>query len=221
MDFAGGAVAYPQASRAPSWPGAARRVLDVAFGLLALVVLSPALLVLAVLVRVTSRGPAVFCQQRVGAGGRLFTLYKFRSMSCDSAGPEVTTGADPRVTRVGRLLRGTSLDELPQLLNLVRGDMTLVGPRPETPGLARRYPRTAGGCSPTVPGSPDRSSSAHGSWPRRPTRRPIRRRTTWRCWCPVGSRWTPNSSPLPRSCATLAWCFGPSGTWPGPVARMT
>jgi lipopolysaccharide/colanic/teichoic acid biosynthesis glycosyltransferase len=104
------------------------------------VLLSPLLLALALLVRATSPGPALFRQQRVGEGGREFTLYKFRSMRCRTAGPEVTVDGDSRVTRVGRLLRSLSLDELPQLLNLVRGDMTLVGPRPETPGLARRYP---------------------------------------------------------------------------------
>ncbi|MEY9964983.1 lipopolysaccharide/colanic/teichoic acid biosynthesis glycosyltransferase [Streptacidiphilus sp. MAP12-16] len=121
-------------------PSRTRRALDIACGLLALVVLSPLLAVLTLLVRVTSQGPALFRQQRVGEGGIAFTLYKFRSMRWRSDGPDVTTGADPRVTPLGRLIRRTSLDELPQLLNLVRGDMTLVGPRPETLGLARRYP---------------------------------------------------------------------------------
>lgn len=121
-------------------PSGARRALDVGCGLLALVVLSPLLAVLALLVRVTSRGPALFCQERVGEGGTAFTLYKFRSMRWRSDGPEVAADHDPRVTPLGGLIRRTRLDELPQLLNLVRGDMTLVGPRPETLGLARRYP---------------------------------------------------------------------------------
>jgi lipopolysaccharide/colanic/teichoic acid biosynthesis glycosyltransferase len=121
-------------------PSTLRRALDVACGLLALVVLSPLLAVLTVLVRATSPGPALFRQQRVGEGGTAFTLYKFRSMQWKSDGPEVTAGADPRVTPLGEWMRRTKLDELPQLLNLVRGDMTLVGPRPETVGLAQRYP---------------------------------------------------------------------------------
>ncbi|MDH6108527.1 lipopolysaccharide/colanic/teichoic acid biosynthesis glycosyltransferase [Kitasatospora sp. MAP12-15] len=130
----------PQPQPQPRWPGRARRFLDVVTGLSALLLLSPLLLVLAVVVRASSAGPVLFRQQRVGERGRLFTLYKFRSMRAGATGPEVTGRGDPRVTRVGRLLRATSLDELPQLLNLLRGDMTLVGPRPETPALARRYP---------------------------------------------------------------------------------
>lgn len=125
---------------APPRLSPARRVLDVVCGTAALLVLAPLLLLLGVLVRAGSGGPALFRQPRVGAGGREFTLYKFRSMRRDATGPEVTCARDRRVTPLGRLLRRTSLDELPQLLNLVRGDMTLVGPRPETPGLARRYP---------------------------------------------------------------------------------
>ncbi|WP_441249439.1 sugar transferase [Kitasatospora sp. McL0602] len=120
--------------------GPARRALDLALGLPALALLLPLLAGLALLVRITSPGPALFRQLRVGAGGEEFTLYKFRSMRTGAAGPEVTTATDPRVTRIGHTLRDTSLDELPQLINLVRGDMTLVGPRPETPGLACRYP---------------------------------------------------------------------------------
>ncbi|WP_042398535.1 sugar transferase [Streptacidiphilus carbonis] len=118
----------------------ARRAMDVGCGLLALAALSPLLVAVALLVRVTSRGPALYRQQRVGEGGTVFTLYKFRSMRWRSEGPEVTSEADPRVTPLGGLIRRTKVDELPQLLNLVRGDMTLVGPRPETVGLARRYP---------------------------------------------------------------------------------
>ncbi|MFI7007327.1 sugar transferase [Streptomyces sp. NPDC050145] len=117
-----------------------RRALDIAVSLTALVALSPLLAVIAVLVRATSRGSVLFRQRRVGEGGREFTLYKFRTLRPDLPGPEVTGSDDARVTRVGRQLRRLSLDELPQLFNVARGDMTLVGPRPETPGLARRYP---------------------------------------------------------------------------------
>ncbi|WRZ94806.1 sugar transferase [Streptomyces sp. NBC_01007] len=118
----------------------ARRMLDVAFALTLLVLLLPLLVLLALLVRVTSGAPVLFRQPRVGAGGREFTLLKFRSMRQDSAGPEVTSSCDRRVTGLGRLLRRLSLDELPQLWNVLRGDMTLAGPRPEVPHLAERYP---------------------------------------------------------------------------------
>jgi lipopolysaccharide/colanic/teichoic acid biosynthesis glycosyltransferase len=117
----------------------ARRALDVVAGGIALAVSSPFLAVIGLLVRLESPGPAIFRQTRVGAGGRPFTLLKFRSMRCGGGGPDVTAPGDARVTRVGRWLRRSSLDELPQLVNVVRGDMTLVGPRPETPALAARY----------------------------------------------------------------------------------
>ncbi|HEX4698995.1 MAG TPA: sugar transferase [Actinomycetes bacterium] len=118
-----------------------RRALDVAVSLTALMALLPILLVLAVLVRCTSRGPVLFRQVRVGAGGRPFVMLKFRSMSVGAlGGPQVTTQTDQRITALGRVLRRSSLDELPQLVNVLRGQMTLVGPRPETVDLAARYP---------------------------------------------------------------------------------
>jgi lipopolysaccharide/colanic/teichoic acid biosynthesis glycosyltransferase len=118
----------------------ARRTLDIAVVLPLLVMLAPLLMLLALLVAATSGMPVLFRQRRIGAGGREFTLYKFRSMRTGSTGPGVTGGSDARVTRTGRILRRLSLDELPQLWNVLRGDMTLVGPRPEVPHLARRYP---------------------------------------------------------------------------------
>ena len=118
----------------------ARRILDVAFATALLLLLAPLLALLALLVRTTSGRPVLFRQLRIGEGWSEFTLYKFRSMTNGSDGPGVTGGSDPRVTAIGRLLRRLSLDELPQLWNVLRGDMTLVGPRPEVPDLARRYP---------------------------------------------------------------------------------
>ncbi|MET7484937.1 sugar transferase [Streptomyces sp. NPDC005538] len=118
----------------------ARRTLDVAVALTLLVVLGPLLVLVAALVRVTSGAPVLFRQRRTGEAGREFTLYKFRSMRNGSAGPGVTGGSDRRVTGTGHLLRRFQLDELPQLWNVLRGDMTLAGPRPEIPDLARRYP---------------------------------------------------------------------------------
>jgi lipopolysaccharide/colanic/teichoic acid biosynthesis glycosyltransferase len=92
-------------------------------------------------VRATSPGPAFFVQQRVGRDGALFSIFKFRTMRSDAAAyePGPRSGSDPRITRLGRRLRATSLDELPQLLNVLRGEMSLVGPRPEMPFIAERY----------------------------------------------------------------------------------
>jgi lipopolysaccharide/colanic/teichoic acid biosynthesis glycosyltransferase len=107
----------------------------------ALLLLSPLLLVLALLVRTTSRGPVIFRQQRVGRDGRLFEIYKFRTMTHTGAtgSGQVSPAGDPRVTSVGRVLRAWYLDELPQLVNVVKGDMSLVGPRPETPEFVALY----------------------------------------------------------------------------------
>jgi len=118
----------------------ARRALDVVVAVAALVLLGPLLVLIAAVIRATSRGPAVFRQIRVGENGIPFTLFKFRTMRVDVRGPELTVPRDCRVTRVGAILRSSSLDELLQLANVLRGEMTLVGPRPETPALAARYP---------------------------------------------------------------------------------
>lgn len=122
-----------------------KRSADVIASVLGLVLLSPAMLLIAVAIRATSMGPALFIQPRLGLGGRTFRMYKFRTMAQGAPdlrhadGTTVTSDHDPRVTRVGRLLRRTSLDELPQLLNVLRGDMSLVGPRPELPDGLPRY----------------------------------------------------------------------------------
>jgi lipopolysaccharide/colanic/teichoic acid biosynthesis glycosyltransferase len=121
-------------------PSRKRRLLDIVVALLVLTISWPALLLIAVASRLSTHGSPIYSQIRVGQGGVPFTMHKFRSMRCGVDGPEVTTPSDKRVTKVGAVLRLTSLDELPQLLNVLRGDMTLVGPRPETVGLALRYP---------------------------------------------------------------------------------
>jgi lipopolysaccharide/colanic/teichoic acid biosynthesis glycosyltransferase len=117
------------------------RLFDLVLVLPALLLLSPILLLVGLCVKLTSRGPAVFVQQRVGRRGRPFRLYKFRSMRVAPAGSgDLVTGRDdPRITPVGRWLRRTKMDELPQLWNVLRGDMSVVGPRPEVPRYVASY----------------------------------------------------------------------------------
>ena len=121
-------------------PSRNRRVLDIGVSLIGLGVSWPLLVIVAIASRLSTHGSAIYRQVRVGQGGVAFPMYKFRSMRPGLGGPDITTPDDERVTRVGALLRATSLDELPQLFNVLRGDMTLVGPRPETVALALRYP---------------------------------------------------------------------------------
>jgi lipopolysaccharide/colanic/teichoic acid biosynthesis glycosyltransferase len=122
-------------------PKASKRLLDLALALPALAATAPLVATLAALVRVTSQGPAFYVQTRVGRGRRPLRLFKLRSMRVDAdrVGPHVTAAGDPRVTRIGALLRRTKLDELPQLWNVVRGDMSLVGPRPEAERYVSHY----------------------------------------------------------------------------------
>lgn len=114
-----------------------KRLFDVALSVVLLVVLSPLMLLVALAIKLDSKGPVLFEQQRVGRGNRFFNIFKFRSMrveSSDAAGNVSTLRDDDRITRVGRIIRATSIDELPQLLNVVLGDMSLVGPRPHALG---------------------------------------------------------------------------------------
>jgi lipopolysaccharide/colanic/teichoic acid biosynthesis glycosyltransferase len=109
------------------------RVVEAALALVALIFASPLLFPAAILIVLTSRGPAVFRQVRTGRNGRPFVLYKLRTMRSTQGGPQVTAADDARQTRIGRILRKTKLDEMPTLWNVVRGDLSLVGPRPEVP----------------------------------------------------------------------------------------
>ena len=117
------------------------RAIDVAASAIGLAVLSPVLALLWVIVKRDSPGPAFHVAERVGKGGRIFRLYKFRTMAVgsDRTGPGITVAADARVTRAGAFLRRTKLDELPQLFNVLKGDMSLVGPRPESPRYVSLY----------------------------------------------------------------------------------
>lgn len=110
-----------------------KRFFDIAASLAAIVVLSPLMLVTAVAVKLDSKGPVIFKQERLGLKGKVFNIYKFRSMCCgaEHMGTGVYSGVDDvRVTRVGRILRKTSIDELPQLVNILKGEMSFIGPRP-------------------------------------------------------------------------------------------
>ena len=118
----------------------ARRALDIVVGSTLLVVTAPVLLTAALLVLVTDGRPVLFRQERIGEGGVPFRLTKLRTMRASDSGAGVTTQGDSRVTPIGALLRRTSIDELPQVWDVVRGRMTLVGPRPESASLAERYP---------------------------------------------------------------------------------
>ena len=140
---------------------AAKRVFDLALALPALLLALPLMAAIALWVRLDSPGPAWFRQARVGRGGRLFRIHKFRTMQVQAVagGPLITVAGAARVTRAGRWLRRTKLDELPQLLDVVRGDMSLVGPRPEVPRYMALYPDEARRLILSVrPGLTDRAS---------------------------------------------------------------
>ena len=117
------------------------RMLEVGVAVTGLVFLSPLFLVVALLIKLTSWGPVFYKANRIGRSGEPFVLYKFRSMGVDTdmQGPAITTKDDDRITSLGRLLRRTKIDELPQLINVVKGEMSLVGPRPEDPKYLEYY----------------------------------------------------------------------------------
>jgi lipopolysaccharide/colanic/teichoic acid biosynthesis glycosyltransferase len=131
--------------RVPAWPShrtmAVKRILDVVGSALGLLLLLPVLVVVAVIIKLDSPGPIFFRQERIGRGGRSFRIFKFRSMVIGAArnGPALTVRADTRITRVGIFLRRSKLDELPQLINVLAGDMSIVGPRPEVPEFMKFY----------------------------------------------------------------------------------
>jgi Undecaprenyl-phosphate glucose phosphotransferase len=121
-----------------------KRVMDMVLSAVALVLLSPLLLLIALLVKLTSRGPVFYRQERCSLNGDPFQMLKFRTMRTDAEanGPQMTAARDPRCTRLGSFLRMTNLDELPQLFNVLRGEMSLVGPRPERPVFVRKFQKS-------------------------------------------------------------------------------
>lgn len=125
----------------PDWKG--KRLYDVCFSIMGLILLAPLFLLIAALVKAADGGDIFYRQARVGRWGRVFLICKFRSMvsAAEISGPSITRSGDDRVTWIGRILRKSKLDELPQLWNVLKGDMSLVGPRPEVPGYVRQYTR--------------------------------------------------------------------------------
>ena len=131
-----------QASPLYGWNAVMKRILDLTLGTLILIVVSPIMAAVAVLARLTSRGPLLYRQERIGMDGRPFQMLKFRTMKVDAekeSGPVWAKEKDPRTTASGRILRRTSLDELPQLFNVLKGEMSLVGPRPERPVFVEEF----------------------------------------------------------------------------------
>jgi lipopolysaccharide/colanic/teichoic acid biosynthesis glycosyltransferase len=114
---------------------------DFVVSIVAILVLIPLFLIISFLIKIDSKGPIIFKQVRVGRNGKEFKIYKFRTMVTDAEklGKQITVGRDPRITRVGYFLRKFKLDELPQLFNVLKGDMSLVGPRPEVPRYTQLY----------------------------------------------------------------------------------
>ncbi len=110
-----------------------KRVFDLILSIPSIIILSPVFLISAILIKIDTSGPVSFSQERIGRGGRPFNLYKFRTMvkNASGIGPSVTPANDPRITRVGRLLRKFKVDEMLQIFNIVKGDMSVIGPRPE------------------------------------------------------------------------------------------
>lgn len=131
---------------------ASKRFIDIFFSLLGLIILSPLFLIVAILIKIESKGNVIFVQDRVGLNGKIFKMYKFRSMVSDAeelkknlqeqnemTGPMFKMKEDPRITKVGKFIRKTSIDELPQLFNVLKNDMSLVGPRPSLPSEVEQF----------------------------------------------------------------------------------
>ena len=161
----------PAASRYES----AKSIFDPLLAGVLLVVLSPLILLALILVRATSSGSPIYSQRRVGQNGLHFTIYKIRSMYVDSEvhGPRWSLPGDQRVTPIGRFLRWSHLDELPQLINVIRGEMSLVGPRPERPELIAAARARLAALSPSSQDSPGNLGSGSGA--SRPRYRPLQR----------------------------------------------
>lgn len=122
-------------------PNLTQRIIDGIASVLGLIILAIPMGIIAILIKLDSKGPVIFKHERVGKDGKIFLIYKFRTMVKDAPkiGPPLTEKNDPRITRIGKTLRRTSLDELPELINVLKGEMSLVGPRPEIPSIVKDY----------------------------------------------------------------------------------
>jgi Undecaprenyl-phosphate glucose phosphotransferase len=142
-EFGGLPIVSLQGGPLEGWNLVAKRAFDILFSALALLVVSPLMVIIAVAVKLSSRGPVLYTQERMGMDGAVFRILKFRTMGMDSerSGPRMASAEDDRRTALGGFLRRTSLDELPQLFNVLRGDMSLVGPRPERPVFIEEFKR--------------------------------------------------------------------------------
>src|SRR5262249_15080970 len=142
-EFGGLPIVSLQGGPLEGWNLVAKRAFDILFSSLALLLVSPLMLLIAVAVKLTSPGPVLYRQERMGMDGAVFPILKFRTMRVDSerSGPRMATALDDRRTALGAFLRRTSFDELPQLFNVLRGDMSLVGPRPERPVFIEEFKR--------------------------------------------------------------------------------
>lgn len=129
-----------------------KRIIDVVGALFGLIILSPILIIVGILIKLESKGPIIFAQKRVGLNGKEFKMYKFRSMVANAeeikeklkeknemSGPMFKIKDDPRITKIGKVIRKTSIDEVPQLINVLKGDMSLVGPRPSLPNEVKEF----------------------------------------------------------------------------------
>jgi lipopolysaccharide/colanic/teichoic acid biosynthesis glycosyltransferase len=116
-----------------------KRILEFSISLTAIIILLPIIILTAILIVLDSPGSPIFCQKRIGKNGKPFTIFKFRTMKETTKGPKITARNDPRLTKIGRKLKNSSLDELPQLFNILLGQMSIVGPRPEIPKIVKEY----------------------------------------------------------------------------------
>jgi lipopolysaccharide/colanic/teichoic acid biosynthesis glycosyltransferase len=152
-----------RSSPAQSWyRRTGKRAIDVTVSAMTLIVMSPLLLIVCLLVKLTSRGPVFYRQKRIGLGGKPFNIVKFRSMvvGADRRGLGLTATGDPRITKCGKILRQLKIDELPQLWNVFKGDMSLVGPRPELPVYVAEYDSRQKAVLTVRPGITDTASIA-------------------------------------------------------------
>jgi lipopolysaccharide/colanic/teichoic acid biosynthesis glycosyltransferase len=141
----------------------AKRAFDVTFALAGLLIAAPVMLVAAVAIKLEDRGPIFFRQERIGRSGRTFRIWKLRTMRAGDASRLITTATDSRITRTGNILRSTKVDELPQLFNVLAGDMSIVGPRPEVPRYVDQYNEQQRAILRVRPGVTDPASLAYSN----------------------------------------------------------